>query len=345
MKNKKLILEQAAELDKFFYPGCFEYGEPADGNSLAKKVTITINGVQTPAIKKYSKVTPGKIFYYTGDMKKYTLENGVMKSVGDWSCKAAAPKAVANPATEYFNKLGLDLTKPDSLTALSRAVQEINLAIRAGGMSDEFQDFREFYDIIKNDKTINKDNKLPELTQTTNSEFASRFNNTFGREFTPFASPYDTEIGRFNKKQIRVGNKTITYYIWNAGSTQTKTASTYNAQVCYQFLTDYIERIDRGEISNIDDLGNEKQTLFACYNPFWYNNKLNDENRTGKIKLGLGGKEKKYLIKLLPQLMQDRGETAIPIGSQQQSRPAVYESLETKLRKALLESVNLKKKV
>jgi len=341
MKNKRLIKEQTVSgLDKFFYPGCFTAGDADTDPTMAAKTTITINQVKTPAIKK--KNSQGKMVYYTENGKAYTLENGTMTYLSDWSCKEAPGKATANPAVSYFNKLGLDLTLPDSIDDINDAVREISLAVKNGGTGRDMRRFISFVKELKKDPTYST--KIQDVTETPDGPIETQFEAQMGRKWS-FSDPADTEMTRFTPKTIKVGNSTIKYYSWNAGRTVTKAASQYSSTECYQFLTDYIDRVDRGEISNIDELGAEKQTLFACYNPFWYDNKLNDENRTGTRELGVKGKQRRYLEKLLPQLMQSRGETGVGLGDgTQKGRALQYESLESRLRNALFEAVDLKKK-
>ena len=339
--KRRIISEQATGLDKYFYPGCFTAGDADTDDSKAAKVTITINGVRTPAIKKKS-TTKQKFVYYVDGGKAYTIENGVMSYIGDWSCTAAQATAPANPAVNYFNKLGLDLTLPDSIEEINDAVREISMAIKNGGTGKDARKFISYVKELKKDPTYAS--KVQAVTESPDGPVATNFQNLMGRVWT-MSDPLDTEMPRFTKKSIKVGNGTFTYYTWNAGTTTTKQATAYNAQECYQMLTDYIDRVDRGEISNIDQLGSEKQTLFKCYNPFWYNGVLNDENRTGTRKLDIKGKERKYLEALLPQLMQDRGETGVKMGTGNQGSTTLqYESLESRLRNALLEAVELKKK-
>jgi len=341
MKNKRLIKEQTVSgLDKFFYPGCFTAGDADTDPTMAAKTTITINQVKTPAIKK--KNSQGKMVYYTENGKAYTLENGTMTYMSDWSCKDAPGKATANPAVTYFNKLGLDLTQPSAIMDINDAIREISLAVKNGGTGKDIRNFIYYVKQLKKDPTYATE--IESVTETPDGPIEAQFEAQMGRKWV-FADPADTEMPRFTKKTMKVGNSGITYYSWNAGRTVTKAASQYSSTECYQFLTDYIDRVDRGEISNIDELGAEKQTLFACYNPFWYDNKLNDENRTGTRELGVKGKQRRYLEKLLPQLLQSRGETGVGFGDgTQKGRALQYESLESRLRKALFEAVDLKKK-
>jgi hypothetical protein len=307
---------------------------------MAAKTTITINQVRTPAIKK--KNSQGKMVYYTENGKAYTLENGTMTYLSDWSCKEAPGKATANPAVSYFNKLGLDLTQPSAIMDINDAIREISLAVKNGGTGKDIRNFIYYVKQLKKDPTYATE--IESVTETPDGPIEAQFEAQMGRKWV-FADPADTEMPRFTKKTMKVGNSGITYYSWNAGRTVTKAASQYSSTECYQFLTDYIDRVDRGEISNVDELGAEKQTLFACYNPFWYNNKLNDENRTGTRELGVKGKQRRYLETLLPQLMQSRGETGVGLGDgTQKGRALQYESLESRLRKALFEAVDLKKK-
>jgi hypothetical protein len=340
MKNKKIIYEQAEKesLKKFFYPGCFTYGDPATDNTKASIVPVDMGGKRTYAIKKQSKQNPGTFGYFMADGFLYTIKDGKFQKGQPWECPSAGTPA-ANPAISYFNRLGLDLTLPDNVETLKEISQKVSNAVKRGGTGNDIRTFIKFVNILREDENFKS---IPEIPQMPDGQFTSGFTEVFGREWT-MADPDPNEMPRFTKYQIPLGNGQLVYYIWKGGQSTARQGVQYDPQGCYNNLVTYYQRSQSEEASDIQTMPQEKQAILACYRRFWQNGELLNKSVTG-IKLGIGGKQKRIATEVLKRLLADTGEWGIDFGNPKRNQTIQYESLDKRLHNILKETIDHKKK-
>lgn len=353
MKTKKILNEQSSlqELEKFFtIPGCFN-------NADAEIIGVTINGRKGYAIAKESKASKTMI-YYTADGKKYSGEtaNPVLLDT-TWSCQPTS-SAQGNPTVKYFNEIGFDLNVPDQVQELNTLIDEINAIIANGGVSQSFAKFVSAIREIKNDpkykeyKDVDKQT-IKDVNFTIPDEIKTSYTELFNRAWSPYRNPSADEIGSFEEVTIPIGNKgkKITYYVWQGSQSSapslTGKATLYNVTACTKNLIDYVQLISSPDTKpSPNRLRTMKNAILGCYSRFWNGATLNDEDITGSIKLGLRNRDKEKVEKLIKYLMNKRDDSGIAFSDQSQSAMRVqYESLQKRLRRALLESIELKKKL
>lgn len=339
MKSKNVITEQADKdaLKKFFYPGCFTYGDPSD-NNLASIQPIDMGGKRTYAIKKQSTKSPGTYAYFMSDGYMYTIQNGKFTKGQPWECPPPTSQA-ANPAVSYFNKLGLDLTLPDNVETLKEISQKVSNVVKRGGTGNDVRTFSKFIDLLKKDETF-KD--IPEVVKTPDGQFTSGFTQIFGREWT-MANPDQNELPRFAKATIPLGNGQLTYYTWKGGQSTPRTGVDYNSETCYNNLVTYYQRSQSEEASDIQTMPQEKQSILACYRRFWQDGELQSKSLTG-LELNLDRKKRKVANSVLTRLLADTGEFGIDFGNPKRNQTIQYESLKDRLHNLLKESSDIKKK-
>lgn len=340
MKNKKIIYEQAEKetLKKFFYPGCFTYGDPATDSTKASIVPVDMGGKRTYAIKKQSKKNPGTFGYFMADGFLYTIKDNKFQKGQPWECPPAGTPA-ANPAISYFNRLGLDLTLPDNVETLKEISQKVSNAVKRGGAGNDIRTFIKFVNILREDENFKS---IPEIPQMPDGQFTSGFTEVFGREWT-MADPDPNEMPRFTKYQIPLGNGQLVYYIWKGGQSTARQGVQYDPQGCYNNLITYYQRSQSEEASDIQTMPQEKQAILACYRRFWQNGELLNKSVTG-IKLGIGGKQKRIATEVLKRLLADTGEWGIDFGNPKRNQTIQYESLDKRLHGLLKETMENKKK-
>jgi hypothetical protein len=348
MKTKKIIMEQTTvpeELKKFFLiPGCFD-------SKTASVEQVTIGGKNAFAIKKESVKNPGTFIYYTSNGNKYSgSPQNLVVMDSKWSCQGNVQTMQASPAVEYFNSLGIDLTKPDQVDFINDAIEILQGVVNNGATGNDIRKFQRFTAELKKDPNYKnyKDTQGREiltLTAAPSGDVANEFQTMFDRPWS-LRTPDDNEIDSFTKKQIRIGNGVITYYTWRGAGTTDLVSKQYDSTACTNNIISYYQLVKAGAgLPNKEKLQNLKNNIIKCYTRFWYDNVLNDVDETGKIKLKLSRKDKEQVQKLLIKLMNERGQTGVGIGTPAPATPSVqFESLEKRLRKALLESVNSKKK-
>lgn len=343
MKNRRILNEQTSTLKDFFYPGCFTAGDPNTDPEKAAIVTIRISGKSVPAIKKKS-VKRNAFAYYTLDNKVYMLQDGVFKQVSTWNCKEAPGKTTANPEFEYFNNLNLDLTKPDNIYQIKDAAAEISRIIASGGIGRDLRNFKEAFELIKKDPTLSQKLKDVELITAPNGDVAAEFEKYSGHNWQ-LRNPFKDEIDLFEPKTISIGNGSLTYYTWQSAKAPEVGAPTYDATDCYNSLINYVQRAQQGVRGGANQFKGEKTKLKRCYAPFFRDGALQDEDMTGTVELGLRGKQRTNAEKSLNYLMQKRDEWGIGLSDgSQQTQTVQYESLDRRLKKALLEATEQKKK-
>jgi len=340
MKNKKVIIEQADKdaLNKFFYPGCFTYGDPTTDTKVASIQPIDMGGKRTYAIKKQSTKKPGAYGYFMADGYMYTIQNGKFTKGQPWECPPPASQA-ANPAVSYFNRLGLDLTLPDNVETLKEISQKVSNVVKRGGTGNDIRTFINFIDLLRKDATFKE---VPEVVKTPDGQFTSGFTQIFGRDWT-MATPDPNELPRFTKSTIPLGNGQLTYYVWKGGQSTPRTGVEYNADTCYNNLVTYYQRSQSEEASDIQTMPQEKQAILACYRRFWQDGELEDESLTG-LELNLDRKRRKIANAVLTRLLADTGEWGIDFGNPKRNQTIQYESLKNRLHNLLKESSELKKK-
>ena len=356
MKTKKIIMEQTTvpeELKKFFLiPGCFD-------SKTASVEQVIIGGKNTFAIKKESVKNPGTFIYYTSNGNKYSgsPQNLVIMD-SKWSCQGNVQTMQASPAVEYFNEIGFDLNVPDQVQELNTLIDEINAIIANGGVSQSFAKFVSAIREIKNDPKYAQykdvDNQtIKAVNFTIPNEIKTSYTELFNRAWSPYRNPSADEIGSFEEVTIPIGNKgkKITYYVWQGSQSSapslTGKTTLYNVSACTNNLINYVQLIASPETKpSPNRLRTMKNGILGCYSRFWNGATLNDEDITGSIKLGLRNRDKEKVEKLIKYLMNKRDDTGIAFSDQSQSAMRVqYESLQKRLRRALLESIELKKKL
>lgn len=347
MKNKKIIYEQAEKetLKKFFYPGCFTYGDPETGTTNASIVPVDMGGKRTYAIKKQSKKNPNTFGYFMADGFLYTIKDGKFQKGQPWECPPPASQA-ANPAVSYFNRLGLDLNVPNNVDKLTEISQQVSNVVKRGGTGNDIRTFSKFIDLLRKDETFTE---VPEVIKEPAGQFTSGFTEVFGRNWT-MATPDTNELPRFTKSTLSFEDITgepipgkLTYYVWKGGQSTARQGVQYDPQGCYNNLVTYYQRSQSEEASDVQTMPQEKQAILACYRRFWQNGELLDKSVTG-IKLDIRGKEKRIATEVLKRLLADTGEWGIDFGNPKRNQTIQYESLDKRLHSLLKETIEHKKK-
>jgi hypothetical protein len=124
-----------------------------------------------------------------------------------------------------------------------------------GGVGNDIETFKSYIDELKKDPNFSD---ITSISEGPDEKIKQLFKSQLGRDWS-FIDPLDSEKDRFVEKVMSVGNGKVKYYTWKSSQSTAASASTYNFQECYNALTTYIDRVDQGELSNVDKLGTEKQ--------------------------------------------------------------------------------------
>lgn len=353
MKNKRILNEQSGreELEKFFRPDCFD-------ESKASIQQIEINGKPVYAIEQLS--SDGTRYgYFTLDGKIYVADNNGDLTLlpNRWSCNTVTKSAegtlqrnaASSPAVKYFNKLNFDLTKPENIDTLNQYIRYIGRVIREGGKGAAIRDFVRFTRELQQDPNYNvytgtTGQKLQQVVGTTPTEVIQGYSQTTEDMWDLYSDPDPDEVGNFDKIEYPINGVPFVYYKWKGSGKATPTIETgYDPKKCVEQLDNYIQAIsDPSTMPSDSILNNYKGSLRTCYGRFWYNSKLNDRDKSGKIKLKLPfGVKLSEVEAKLRELVNRPDKAGLPFtsGITESKQP-----LKVKLRNALLESIEKKKK-
>ena len=357
MKNKKILNEQSGkeELEKFFRPDCFN----EDNASIQQ---IEINGKPSYAIEQLS--SDGTRYgYFTLDGKIYTTDvNGdlILLQGQKWSCDTApndkipfAPSrsAITSPAVKYFNKLNIDLTKPEQVDTLNNIIRQINRFIREGGKGTSIRDFIYFTRELQKDSNYDvytgiTGQKVQQVVAgTTPAEVIQGYLNTTNDTWDLYSDPDPDEVDNFDKIEYKINGVPFVFYKWKGSGRATPTIETgYDPKECIKQLDNYIQAIsDPSTMPSDQVLSNYKNSLRKCYGRFWYNSKLNEKDKSGQIKLKLPfGVKMSEVEAKLRELVNRPDKAGLPFTSG--ITEGKLEPLKDRLRNALLESIENKKK-
>ena len=357
MKNKKILNEQSGkeELEKFFRPDCFNENE-------ASVQQVEINGRPIYAIEQLS--SDGTRYgYFTLDGKIYTTDaNGdlILLQGQKWSCDTApnnkipfAPNrsAIASPAVKYFNKLNIDLTKPEQVDTLNNIIRQINRFIREGGKGTSIRDFIYFTRELQKDSNykvytgVTGQQVQQVVAGTTPAEVIQGYLNTTNDTWDLYSDPDPDEVDNFDKIEYKINGVPFVFYKWKGSGRATPTIETgYDPKECVKQLDNYIQAIsDSSTMPSDQVLSNYKNSLKKCYNRFWYNSKLNEKDKSGQIKLKLPfGVKLSEVEAKLRELVNRPDKAGLPFTSG--ITEGKQEPLKDRLRNALLESIENKKK-
>ena len=357
MKNKRILNEQSgiAELEKFFRPGCFD-----EKNASVQEVNI--NGKSVYAIEQLSS-DRSRYGYFTLDGKVYTTnENGDLVVIPGqtWNCNTATTSklpmgtpnrsAITSPAVKYFNKLNIDLTKPEQVDTLNNIIRQINRFIREGGKGTSIRDFIYFTRELQKDSMYNvytgvTGQKIQQVVAgTTPAEVIQGYLNTTNDTWDLYSDPDPDEVDNFDKIEYKINGVPFVFYKWKGSGRATPTIDTgYDPKECVKQLDNYIQAIsDSSTMPSDQVLSNYKNSLRKCYGRFWYNSKLNEKDKSGQIKLKLPfGVRLSEVEAKLRELINRPDKAGLPFtsGITESKQP-----LNVRLRTALLESIEKKKK-
>ena len=360
MKNKRILKEQSGreELEKFFRPGCFD-------EIKASIQQVEINGRPVYAIEQLSS-DRSRYGYFTLDGKVYTTnENGDLVVIPGqkWSCDVATKQkaligdpnlpqrtAITSPAVKYFNKLNIDLTKPEQVDTLNNIIRQINRFIREGGKGTSIRDFIYFTRELQKDPIYDvytgvTGQKVQQVVAgTTPAEVIQGYLNTTNDTWDLYSDPDPDEVDNFDKIEYKINGVPFVFYKWKGSGRATPTIDTgYDPKECVKQLDNYIQAIsDSSTMPSDQVLSNYKNSLKKCYGRFWYNSKLNEKDKSGQIKLKLPfGVRLSEVEAKLRELISRPDKAGLPFtsGITESKQP-----LKVKLRNALLESIEKKKK-
>ena len=357
MRNKKILNEQSGkeELEKFFRPDCFN-------EDKASVQEIEINGRPIYAIEQLSSDRT-RYGYFTLDGKIYTTDaNGdlILLQGQKWSCDTApnnkipfAPNrsAITSPAVKYFNKLNIDLTKPEQVDTLNNIIRQINRFIREGGKGTSIRDFIYFTRELQKDSNykvysgVTGQQVQQVVAGTTPAEVIQGYLNTTNDTWDLYSDPDPDEVDNFDKIEYKINGVPFVYYKWKGSGRATPTIETgYDPKECVKQLDNYIQAIsDSSTMPSDQVLSNYKNSLKKCYNRFWYNSKLNEKDKSGQIKLKLPfGVRLSEVEAKLRELVNRPDKAGLPFTSG--ITEGKQEPLKNRLRNALLESIENKKK-
>ena len=356
MKNKKILNEQSGkeELEKFFRPDCFNENE-------ASIQQVEINGRPIYAIEQLS--SDGTRYgYFTLDGKIYTTDaNGdlILLQGQKWSCDTAPNiklpvtnrNAITSPAVKYFNKLNIDLTKPEQVDTLNNIIRQINRFIREGGKGTSIRDFIYFTRELQKDSNYDvytgiTGQKVQQVVAgTTPAEVIQGYLNTTNDTWDLYSDPDPDEVDNFDKIEYKINGVPFVFYKWKGSGRATPTIETgYDPKECIKQLDNYIQAIsDPSTMPSDQVLSNYKNSLRKCYGRFWYNSKLNEKDKSGQIKLKLPfGVKMSEVEAKLRELVNRPDKAGLPFTSG--ITEGKLEPLKDRLRNALLESIENKKK-
>ena len=252
------------------------------------------------------------------------------------------------PSIEYFNKLNIDLTKPEQVDTLNNIVRQVNRFIREGGRGTNIRDFVYFTNELQKDPMykvytgVTGQNVQKVFPLTPPAEIIQGYLDTTNDTWDVYSDPDPDEMNNFIEQTYTINGVPFKFYKWKGSSESIGNVDVgYDPKKCYENLNKYIQIIsDPSTTPSEQKLKNNKRYVEKCYGRFWYNSQLNDRDESGKIRLNLPLLASKNEVQdKLRKLMNRQDETGIRFTD------GIQESLKNRLRNSLLESIERKKKV